>query len=102
MIALGVMIRSVPTSHDSLSSRSKVPSVTLGFWVIKIFATTLGETAGDSVSMSWLGETTTTATGWGYLIGTAIFLVPLLFLVLMQVRARRFFHANAVCENRTP
>ena len=90
MIALGVMIRSVPTSHDSLSSRSKVPSVTLGFWVIKIFATTLGETAGDSVSMSWLGETTTTATGWGYLIGTAIFLVPLLFLVLMQVRARRF------------
>ena len=37
---------------------SKVPAVTLGFWVIKILATTLGETGGDTVTMSWLGETT--------------------------------------------
>ena len=37
---------------------SKVPAITLGFWIAKIFATTLGETAGDAVSMSWLGETT--------------------------------------------
>lgn len=37
---------------------AKVPAVTLGFWAIKILATTLGETGGDSVSMSWLGEAT--------------------------------------------
>jgi len=37
---------------------TKVPAITLGFWIIKILATTLGETGGDSVSMSWLGETT--------------------------------------------
>ena len=37
---------------------SKVPAVTLGFWIIKILATTLGETGGDSVTMTWLGETT--------------------------------------------
>ncbi len=42
-------------SRDALS---KVPAVTLGFWIIKILATTLGETGGDSVTMSWLGETT--------------------------------------------
>ncbi len=69
---------------------AKVPAVTLGFWIIKILATTLGETAGDTVSMSWLGETTAEATGWGYLIGTAIFLVPLALLVAAQIRAFRF------------
>lgn len=69
---------------------AKVPAVTLGFWIIKILATTLGETAGDAVSMSWLGETTEAATGWGYLIGTGIFLVPLVLLVAAQIRARRF------------
>ena len=37
---------------------SKVPAITLGFWIIKILATTLGETGGDTVSMTWLGETT--------------------------------------------
>jgi Repeat of Unknown Function (DUF347) len=37
---------------------SKVPQVTLAFWVVKILATTLGETGGDAVTMSWLGETT--------------------------------------------
>ncbi|MFM5950500.1 MAG: hypothetical protein ACKOPM_14945 [Novosphingobium sp.] len=69
---------------------AKVPAITLGFWIVKVLATTLGETAGDSVSMSWLGETTAEATGWGYLIGTAIFLVPLAMLVALQIRAVRF------------
>ena len=69
---------------------AKVPAVTLGFWIIKILATTLGETAGDSVSMSWLGETTSEATGWGYLIGTVIFTIPLVLLILAQIKARQF------------
>lgn len=72
---------------------TKVPAVTLGFWIIKILATTLGETGGDSVSMSWLGETTLAAGQGGldgYLIGTAIFGMLLMVLVLLQVRAHRF------------
>ena len=43
---------------------TKVPEVTIVFWIIKIAATTLGETGGDSVTMTL---------NWGYLIGTAIF-----------------------------
>lgn len=71
---------------------SKVPAVTLGFWIIKILATTLGETAGDSVSMSWLGETTPSAgTGLnGYLVGTSIFGLTLIVLVWAQIKARNF------------
>jgi uncharacterized membrane-anchored protein len=69
---------------------SKVPAVTLGFWIIKILATTLGETGGDTVTMSWLGETTENAVPGGYLIGTAIFGVLLIVLVWIQIRARRF------------
>lgn len=73
---------------------TKVPAVTLGFWIIKILATTLGETAGDSVSMSWLGETTANASSsfWtgGYLVGTAIFGSVLALLVYLQIRARDF------------
>lgn len=73
---------------------TKVPAVTLGFWIIKILATTLGETGGDAVSMSWLGETTADAPAgfWqgGYLIGTAIFATALAVLVLLQIRAVRF------------
>jgi uncharacterized membrane-anchored protein len=73
---------------------TKVPAVTLVFWIIKILATTFGETAGDAVSMSWLGETTADAptSFWqgGYLIGTAIFLSILAVLVFVQVRAKRF------------
>lgn len=69
---------------------AKVPAVTLGFWIVKIFATTLGETAGDAVTMSWLGETTDAATGRGYLIGTALLVVPLILLVTAQIRARAF------------
>jgi uncharacterized membrane-anchored protein len=73
---------------------SKVPAVTLGFWIIKILATTLGETGGDTVTMTWLGETTPEASelAWhpGYLIGTGIFGLLLVALVWAQIRARRF------------
>lgn len=82
--------RNAALSDDALKALSKVPAVTLGFWIIKILATTLGETAGDAVSMSWLGETTSAATGWGYLIGTVIFAIPLVALIYAQIRAARF------------
>ncbi len=61
---------------------SKVPEVTLMFWIIKIAATTLGETGGDAVSMSM---------NLGYLVGTAIFAVIFLIAVAAQIRASRFF-----------
>jgi uncharacterized membrane-anchored protein len=69
---------------------SKVPAVTLGFWVIKILATTLGETGGDTVTMTWLGETTSHANPHGYLIGTGIFGLALILLVAVQIIAKRF------------
>jgi uncharacterized membrane-anchored protein len=70
--------------------KSKVPEVTLGFWIVKIIATTLGETGGDTLTMSWLGETTNHANPYGYLIGTAILGVLLVVFVWLQVRARSF------------
>jgi uncharacterized membrane-anchored protein len=66
---------------DPSRDASKVPEVTLGFWIIKILATTLGETGGDTVSMTM---------DLGYLVGTAIFLSVLLLLVVFQIRAKRF------------
>jgi len=60
---------------------SKVPEVTLIFWIIKIAATTLGETAGDAVSMSMK---------LGYLVGTAIFAAIFFVAVVAQIRAKRF------------
>jgi len=60
---------------------AKVPALTLGFWIIKILATTLGETGGDAVSMSL---------GLGYLLSTGIFMVIFVGAVLLQVRASRF------------
>lgn len=72
---------------------TKVPAVTLGFWIIKILATTFGETMGDTVSMSWLGETTEAAgqSGLnGYLVGTALFGGLLAALIWAQIRARAF------------
>jgi len=60
---------------------SKVPEVTLGFWILKIAATTLGETGGDTVTMTL---------NWGYLTGTAIFLPLLAVLVACQIAAKRF------------
>ena len=56
---------------------SKVPEVTLVFWIIKIAATTLGETGGDTVTMTL---------NWGYLAGTALFLGLLIALVVAQIR----------------
>ena len=60
---------------------TKVPEVTLGFWLIKIAATTLGETGGDAVTMSM---------HLGYLIGTAIFALIFVAAVLAQIRAKGF------------
>ncbi|MGH7024561.1 MAG: COG4705 family protein [Caulobacteraceae bacterium] len=81
---------SASTTSDAAKVLSKVPAVTLGFWVIKILATTIGETGGDTVTMTWLGETTRHADPFGYLIGTAIFALLLVGLVWLQIRARRF------------
>ena len=72
---------------------TKVPAVTLGFWIIKILATTLGETGGDTVTMTWLGETTDDANPNGYLIGTAIFLPLLAILMFFQIKAKAFHPA---------
>src|SRR6476646_9320046 len=69
---------------------AKVPQVTFLFWIVKILATTLGETGGDAVTMSWLGETTAEAKGTGYLIGTGIFGVIFIVAVLVQIRAKKF------------
>jgi uncharacterized membrane-anchored protein len=60
---------------------SKVPEVTLGFWIIKIFATTLGEVGGNAVTMQL---------GFGYLIGSLMFAAVLLVLVGAQIMAKRF------------
>ncbi len=68
------MIRSVE------QRTSKVPAVTVVFWVIKIAATTLGETFGDTVTMTF---------GWGYLVGTIIFCSLLIALVIWQIAANR-------------
>ena len=66
------------TAENALS---KVPEVTLIFWIIKIAATTLGETGGDAVTMSM---------HLGYLVGTAIFAVVFLVAVVAQIRAKGF------------
>jgi len=60
---------------------AKVPEVTLGFWLLKIAATTLGETGGDAVTMSM---------HLGYLIGTAIFALIFVVAVMAQIRANGF------------
>ena len=72
-------------NHDlketARAALSKVPEVTLLFWVIKIAATTLGETGGDAVSMSM---------NLGYLMGTVIFAVVFFIAVAAQIKADRF------------
>ncbi|MBB1631102.1 hypothetical protein [Cupriavidus sp. UME77] len=70
-----------PSYEASAAAASKVPEVTLAFWLIKIAATTLGETGGDALSMTM---------GLGYLVSTAIFAAVFLVAVCAQVRARRF------------
>ena len=69
------------TLDDTNRALAKVPEVTLLFWVLKIAATTLGETGGDAVSMSMK---------LGYLVGTAIFAVVFLIAVVIQIKAPRF------------
>ncbi|MEO8160863.1 MAG: hypothetical protein ABI588_05535, partial [Arenimonas sp.] len=69
---------------DAQRGNIKVPEVTLGFWILKILATTLGETGGDAVSMSM---------NLGYLVGTAIFAVVFIGFVWAQVRAKQFHPA---------
>ena len=68
---------------------SKVPEVTLTFWILKILATTLGETGGDSVTMTWLQADAHPHNG-GYLIGTAIFFVVFVAAVISQISATKF------------
>jgi uncharacterized membrane-anchored protein len=68
-------------AHAVEHHASKVPEVTLGFWIIKILATTLGETGGDTVTMTM---------DLGYLTGTAIFLSALVVLVVVQIAAKKF------------
>ena len=81
----------MPTNTATKDALTKVPAVTLGFWIIKILATTFGETAGDTVSMSWLGETSGKATAVnGYLVGTGLFGIALAVLVFAQIKARKF------------
>jgi uncharacterized membrane-anchored protein len=60
---------------------SKVPEVTLIFWIVKIFATTLGETGGDAVSMSM---------NLGYLVSTGIFAAIFMVAVIAQIFAKKF------------
>jgi uncharacterized membrane-anchored protein len=67
----------------------KVPAVTLGFWVIKILATTLGKTGGDAVTMSWLHADQNAQNG-GYLIGTVIFLAIFVAAVIAQISTKKF------------
>ena len=66
---------------DTKLALAKVPAITLGFWAIKILATTLGETGGDAVSMSM---------ELGYLVGTGIFMVVFVGAVLVQIKAKKF------------
>jgi uncharacterized membrane-anchored protein len=68
-------------NEREIKSQSKVPELTLMFWIIKIAATTLGETGGDAVSMSM---------NWGYLMGTALFAAVFLIAVIVQIKAPRF------------
>ncbi len=68
-------------NRSGAADLSKVPEVTLVFWIIKIAATTLGETGGDAVSMSM---------NLGYLVGTLIFAVLFALAVSVQIAAKRF------------
>src|SRR3984893_12272968 len=80
-----------PAAENQLTEVvAKVPQVTFLFWVVKILATTLGETGGDAVTMSWLGETTAAAQGTGYLVGTAIFGLIVVVAVFAQIKSEEF------------
>jgi len=74
-------LRQASLAPSIASQFSKVPEVALGFWIIKILATTLGETGGDAVTMSM---------NLGYAVGTLIFLAIFLAAVTVQIRAKNF------------
>src|SRR5207342_2829639 len=74
-------MKGVRMNDDRKAALSKVPAITLGFWIIKILATTLGETGGDTVTMTM---------NLGYLTGTFIFLSLLVVLVVLQIRPNSF------------
>jgi uncharacterized membrane-anchored protein len=74
---------------QNTAALTKVPEVTLVFWLVKIAATTLGETGGDSVTMTLLHADANAHNG-GYLIGTAVFLAIFIAAVAIQIRAPRF------------
>ncbi len=74
-------LRQVSAASNSAPRFSKVPEVVLGFWIIKILATTLGETGGDAVTMSM---------NLGYAVGTLIFLAIFLAVVSAQIRSKNF------------
>jgi uncharacterized membrane-anchored protein len=82
IMRLGVEEEALDTT--SKQALSKVPEVTLSFWIIKIAATTLGETGGDAVSMSM---------NLGYLVGTEMFAAIFVGAVIVQIRAKRFHPA---------
>jgi uncharacterized membrane-anchored protein len=74
-------IRLVKMTSSLEKTATKVPEVTIVFWIIKIAATTLGETGGDTVTMTL---------NWGYLVGTAIFFTLLVVLVIWQISVKTF------------
>ncbi|MBV8789266.1 MAG: hypothetical protein JOZ00_21595 [Mycobacterium sp.] len=74
-------------NESTKQALSKVPAVTLGFWVVKILATTLGETGGDALTMTLLHAHE--RQNWGYLIGVAVFGGALVALVIAQILVKR-------------
>jgi uncharacterized membrane-anchored protein len=84
-----------PSKNGAADALSKVPQVTLAFWIIKILATTVGETGGDAVSMQL---------GLGYIVATLIFLAFFVVTIIAQVSAKRFhplFYWAAVVATTT-
>ena len=78
---------------------SKVPEVTLGFWIIKIIATTIGETGGDAVTMSMLHADKDAHNG-GYLIGTGIFMGVFVAAVIAQIAMKKFHPVDLLGDDR--
>lgn len=67
--------------YENSDTVAKIPAVTLGFWIIKIIATTLGETGGDAVSMTL---------NWGYALSSVLFIGIFVIAVTAQIAAKRF------------
>jgi uncharacterized membrane-anchored protein len=92
---LSVCLADVRRNEDEMTRSAveefatKVPVVTLTFWIIKIAATTLGETGGDAVTMTWLHADQNAHNG-GYLIGTAIFFAIFVAAVVIQILVKKF------------